>query len=102
MPKKDIDLEKVISEKDQYDKESQNIIESLFFSRKEIATLNSMKRTEGWRILEQKIQEELQTRIQELVKEDLKVQTLLSLLKVADTKNRTKILQREIEKLFPE
>jgi len=49
------DLSTLESEMHTYDKESQNFIKSLTFVDKEISSLNSMKATDGWKILENKI-----------------------------------------------
>ena len=83
-----------------FDKESQEIISSFEFVRAEIESLNAMKRTPGWRILEKKIREELHSRIREAVKGDAKVQVLLALLEVTATKQRSKRLDDEIESLI--
>lgn len=96
------DLSTLESEMHTYDKESQNFIKSLTFVDKEISSLNSMKATDGWKILEGKIREELQQRIKELVQPDLKITTLLALLTVADTKSMSKTLDDEIERLIPD
>ena len=96
------DLSTLESEMHTYDKESQNFIKSLKFVDKEISSLNSMKATDGWKILENKIREELHQRIKELVQPDLKITTLLALLTVADTKSMSKTLDEEIEKLIPD
>jgi hypothetical protein len=95
------DFEKIVAEKDTYDAESRTFIESLQFIDKEISQLNTMKSTEGWKLLEKKLREELQLRIHELVKNDSKIQVLLSLLTVADTKSQSNALQEEIAKLLP-
>lgn len=96
------DLEKLVSERSEYDAENQSFIDSLRFEDKEISQINDMKQSSGWKLLDKKIREELQARISELIKDDLKIQTLLALLNVADTKTRNRILEGEIEKLLPE
>ena len=95
-------LDTLMAKKSEYDKESQSFIESLNFVDKEIGQINEMKSTGGWKILNKKIREELQQRINDLIKDDLKVQTLISLLKVADTKSVSKILNENIESILPE
>ena len=94
-------LEKLIDEKDSFNPESRAFIDSLVSSEKQIGEINNMKRTAGWKILEGKIKEELHERINDMVKDDLKIQTLLALLKVADTKSLTKILDEEIDNIIP-
>ena len=95
-------LQKLIAEKESYDPESVAFLESLASSEKQIGAINSMKRSEGWKILEEKIREELHQRINECVKDDLKIQTLLALLGVADTKSLTKILDEELDNIIPQ
>lgn len=95
-------LDRLMSEKDQFDLESRNFIDSLAFVKAELDQLNSMKRTEGWKLLEKKMREELQARIFHIVKDDIKVQTLLSLLNVTSTKKGEKALQDEIDRLLPD
>ena len=96
------DLDSLLSEKESYDKASQELLDSFKFRRGEIDLIGSMKRTEGWKVMDKKIREELQLRITELVKDDLKIQTLLALLKVADTKRMSAILADEINGILPE
>ena len=96
------DLNKLLIEKESYDKESQVFIDSLKFADQEISSINTMKASEGWKLIDKKIREELQQRILDLVKNDLKITTLLALLTVADTKSLEKALDEEISKLIPE
>lgn len=100
MPKRSLD--NLLEEKEQYDPESRALIASLASLRAEIGIINEMKATEGWKMLNKKIRDELRARILELVKDDLKIQTLLALLSVADTKSMSKTLQSEIDKALPE
>lgn len=99
MPK---DLDELATKKGEYDKPSQEIIESLLLTKAEIAAMESMRRTEGWQILEKKIREELCNRIEEMVAEDKKIQTLMALLKLSDTKKRKANLHAEISKFLEE
>ena len=95
-------LENLIVDKDQFDKPSQDIINSFVFRREELGQLDSMKNTEGWKIMDKKIREELQTRILTLVKDDQIIKTLLALLKTVDTKSMRQQLQEEIKQILPE
>jgi 23S rRNA pseudoU1915 N3-methylase RlmH len=90
------------SKRDEYDEESKAFIDSLDFVDKEISEINSMKATAGWKLMDKKIRQELQQRITDLIKDDLKVQTLLALLNVADTKSLSKTLADEVARLLPE
>jgi len=94
-------LDNLIAERDKYDKESQAVIDNLSFARSELADLTAMKQTEGWKLLDKKIREELQNRIKNLVKDDLQIQTLLALLQVADTKSIAKMLEEAVEGFLP-
>lgn len=94
-------LEKLINEKHEFDSESQAFIDSLTLAEKDIEDLKSMKRTPGWKKLDSLIRDELHQRITDMVKDDLKIQTLLNLLTVADTKSLSQTLDEEIEKLIP-
>jgi len=95
-------LDKLIGRKQEYNEESQSIIDSLSAIRAEIGAFETMKQTEGWQLLEKKIREELQARIHKLVKDDVNIQTLLALLQVTDTKTRITTLEGEIEKMLPD
>jgi hypothetical protein len=98
---KNADLKRLIAERENYDEDSRAFIESLEMSEREIGSIEEMKRTSGWKILNKKIREELVERISELVKDDLKVQTLLALLNVADTKKLSSMLDAAIEEILP-
>jgi len=95
-------LEQLKAEKGMYDKDSQNLIDSFSFTAQEIDKIDSMRRTEGWKVMDKKIREELHIRIKELVKDDKIIQTLLALLVTADTKSMSRNLDEEISKLMPE
>jgi len=95
-------LQQLEQDRESYDNDSKAFIDSLRFVDKELGSLNEMKRTEGWKILDKKIREELQNRINTLVKDDLNIQTLLALLHVTDTRTLEKNLEEEISKLIPE
>lgn len=95
-------LDHLQAHQDEYDKESQELIKSLAFAKNELSEIDSMKRTEGWKILDKKIREELQSRIIKLIENDLQVQTLLALLKVADVKTQSQIIENEIKNILPE
>src|ERR1035437_2919967 len=94
-------LSNLIDQKESFNPQSRAFIDSLVMSEKHIGDINNMKRTPGWKFIEGKIKEELHLRINELVKDDLKIQTLLALLQVADTKSLTQILDEEIENIIP-
>ena len=100
--KRNVSLDKILAVKNEFDEQSQAIIESLQFASSEIDAINSMKRTSGWKILQKKIREELVERIEMLVKDDLQVKTLLALLKVADTKSLSRLLDESIESILPD
>jgi hypothetical protein len=86
----------------QYDAQTQDYIASLSFVENEIESINSMKRTEGWKIIDAKIRTELKTRINLLIQGDIRIQTLIELLAVADTKQASKELAAAIDAALPE
>lgn len=96
------DLETLSQDYDQYDDDSQRVVDSLRFIDKEISEIDSMKRTQGWKIIEKKTREELMARITKLTENDPEVKILLALLNVADTKTQRKLLEEETKKLLPE
>lgn len=85
-----------------YDKESQEFIESLKFVDREIAELNAMKSTAGWKLLEKKIREELHARILKVIEADIQVVTLIKMLNVTDTNSISTALAEEIERILPQ
>ena len=95
-------LNELQEHKTEYDKDSQLLIDSLTFAEKELNEIGEMKRTQGWKVLDKKIREQLAERIEVLVRDDVEVNTLLALLKVADTKTIAQILEAEISKIIPE
>ena len=95
-------LETLSQDYEQYDDDSQRVVDSLRFIDKEISEIDSMKRTQGWKIIEKKTREELMARITKLTENDPEVKILLALLNVADTKTQRKLLEEETKKLLPE
>lgn len=96
------DLETLSQDYEQYDDDSQRVVDSLRFIDKEISEIDSMKRTKGWKIIEKKTREELMARIIKLTENDPEVKILIALLNVADTKTQRKLLEEETKKLLPE
>ena len=94
-------LDEYLANSSSYSKELIEVVKSFTFAKKEIGEILQMKQTQGWKVLDKKIREELHERIEQLVKDDLKVMTLIALLKVADTKSLNKILDEEIERSLP-
>ena len=96
------ELEDLMAQKNDFDNESQAFLDSLAMTREEIDKFNSMKRTEGWKLLDKKIREELQERIAALVKDDSVVNILLAILTVTAVKKRSKELEETIKSILPE
>lgn len=94
------DLNELMINKDNYDEASQEFIQSLNFSEKEISELNTMKQTQGWKLIETKIRQDLHNRIFKLVDGDVEVTTLLALLYATNTKELSKKLEQEIASLL--
>lgn len=95
-------INKLLSISNEYDEVSQDLLKSYVSSAKELESIDSMKRTEGWQIIEKKIREEIRLKIYEKVKDDSQIQSLLSLLIVTGTKEALKNLEEEVDKLLPE
>ena len=95
-------VETLSQDYDQYDDDSQRVVDSLRFIDNEISEIDSMRRTQGWKIIEKKTREELMARITKLTENDPEVKILLALLNVADTKTQRKLLEEETKKLLPE
>lgn len=95
-------IDKLEKEIDEYAPEDQDFIRSLRFADQEISAIKSMTNTEGWKVMQKKVREELQERIMQLVEEDQKVITLLSFLRVADTRTLSKTLEDELNKILPD
>ena len=98
-------LSELFAKKNQYDEATQAIIESWHKIALENEKLEAMKQTDGWKLLEQKIKEELKIRITSLVnKEDQDsravIKTLLQILGVVDTRKSNQILEEEIDKFI--
>lgn len=87
---------------EEYNDQSKEIIKSLSFAKKELSEIDSMKRTEGWQILEKRIREDLHKRILKMVENDAEVVTLLALLHATNTKNLSQKLDEEITSLLPQ
>ena len=96
------DLKHYIDNPKEYSPDVISYVKNFGLQKKEIEELSQLKNNEGWKNLEVKIKEELQIRIRELVKDDLRVQTLIDVLAVTDIKNKTKMLDTAIEESLPE
>jgi hypothetical protein len=98
-------LSELFAKKNQYDEATQSIIESWHRVALENDKIDAMKQTDGWKLIEQKIKEELRIRITSLVsKEDpdsrAAIKTLLQIIGVVDTRNTNKILEEEVDKFI--
>ncbi len=105
-------LIELFAKRQQYDESTQAIIESWHKTSLEIDALNAMKLSDGWKLLEQKIREELKIRIREILTAELdekqrqkikgNIETLLQIIGVVDTRSNQKILEEEVEKFIGE
>jgi uncharacterized protein YajQ (UPF0234 family) len=80
--------------------ESKAQIESLHLESIAIENLEEMKKTLGWKMLQQKIEESLMDRIKEKIKDDEKIRVLLEILSTVETKNATKNLEEIIKQVI--
>jgi len=95
-------LDDYLANPNDYSKELIDVVKSFSFAKNEIATIKQMKDSDGWKLIDKKIREELNEAILEAVKDNQKVQVLIALLKIADTKELNKILNEEIERSLPQ
>jgi hypothetical protein len=100
-------ISELFTRKNQYDEATQSIIESWHKVAIENEKIEAMKQMEGWKLIEDKIREELRIRIASLVnKEDpdsrSAIKTLLQILGVVDTHKTSEILNEEVEKFINE
>lgn len=84
-----------------YDENDSKVIESLHLEAISLEALNEMKATGGWKILSDKLREELQKLIIDEVKNDPKIQILLQILSTVETKEASKLLEDEVSKIIP-
>ena len=94
-------LNELIINKEQYQPQDKAVIESLQLEAKTLEVISQMKETEGWKVLGKKLREELHNEIAVAVKDNTKISILLQILSTVETKNATKLLDDEIEKLIP-
>ena len=95
-------LEKSIENKENNSEELNDFLNNAVKAKGEIEAIQSMKASDGWKIIDKKVREELSERINELVKDDPKIMTLIALLKVADTKSMSQLLDKAIDEALPE
>lgn len=74
---------------------------SLVLEAKSIESLKEMKETTGWKILHQKLREELHKRILEKVKDDEIIRILLQILSTVETEQQEKMLDEAIDQVIP-
>ena len=84
-----------------YDEESQKMIESLQLEEKALQAISDMKGTAGWKILGDKFRHELIERINEKIKDDDRINFILAILATVETKNASKLLAEELDKIIP-
>ena len=94
-------IDKLVEDKDMFDDESKALIDSILNRKGNIEKIASMKATAGWKVLDENIRKSLHERIDELVKDDHTIQTLVSLLKLADTHTGQQLLDQEIDSYLP-
>lgn len=85
----------------EYAPPDQQVIESLHKESLTLQSFESMKSTDGWKILDNKLREELRKAIFDKVKDDIKIKVLLDLLSTVETKDAMKLLADEIERVIP-
>ncbi len=68
----------------------------------QIENFESMKATDGWKVLNKSLRDDLKARLLEGVKEDARAQTLLDILATVETKERSVLLEEEINSILPQ
>ena len=66
-----------------------------------IESFDSMKNTDGWKVLNQSLREELKVRLLAGIEKDERAQTILDILETVETTERSKLLEQEIEATLP-
>ncbi len=94
-------LQELKAKKHEYGPQDQSVIDALSLEATQLEAISAMKSTLGWKILGNKIREEVSKEILEAIKENKRIQILLGILTTVETKNATKILEEEIDKLVP-
>ena len=95
-------IQQFLSRKNEYDDTSKAIIESWASTAKELEILDEMHKTDGWKMLETKMRKDLHDHITEKLKDDERVQTLISLIRISDTKSSRARLEEEIDSFLGE
>lgn len=94
-------MRSLIGEKTVYDDDSQQILSEFPRSAKNLQAIDAMKRTEGWQMLEKILREKVHSLIMDKVKDDTKIQSLLDLMNLTDTKTQWQQLDEEVTRLLP-
>lgn len=67
----------------------------------ELESFDTMKATQGWRVLNKKFREELRTRILDAIAKDERSQVILDILAQVETKTKMKLLEEELDNTLP-
>jgi hypothetical protein len=84
-----------------YSEQEQEIFVSLKAEAGALEALEGMKATDGWKLLNTKMREELHNLILEATKSNPKIQTLLDILSTVETKQASTLLAEEIDRVIP-
>lgn len=84
-----------------YSEQDQQVFSSLLNEASMLEAFESMKATDGWKVLQTKMREELQKLILETTKSNPKIQTLLDILSTVETKQASTLLAEEIDRVIP-
>ena len=95
-------IQEFLRRKDEYDDASKDVIESWVYRAKDLESLDEMKKTEGWKMLEIKLRKDLHEHITDKLKDDERVSTLISLIRISDTKSSRARLEEEIDSFLGE
>lgn len=95
-------LQELIARKWELAEPEKFALESMVTEAKTLEAFQGMKDTEGWKVLDTKIREELQNAILEKIKDDPKIITLLNILTTVETRKAGEVLEESIRSILPE
>ena len=90
------------AKKDELTPDAQQAVQTLLLASENLEKVETMKATDGWKLFEAKVKEELANHINLLIKDDPKIQTLIAVLNTVETKQTRATLEEQIKTMIPE
>lgn len=94
-------IQELLADKPNYDQASQALFNHFPMQAKELESIDEMKKSEGWKLIENALRVDLKNKILEKVKDDKDIQAMLKLIVMTDSKNRWRELEDQIDELLP-